>query len=116
MTRAYMSEAGENRARMPYVGDQGQGLAIREAERILADVESGDPTRPTLAYARIHSDRTIGPVYVAQAFDDLAADLRDILPVLDDLAQDAAVDATDVPLRLFDRNRATLAAMEEGRR
>lgn len=119
-----------------------QGLADHEggeAERILAETEAkADTSWSDMARACDHATKVI-PAFVArhipwrkvrslpvradvraEALADLAADLSAILPVLDEYAQ-AATDeecfgrAWRPAIERFDRNRATLDAMDEAR-
>lgn len=113
-TMAYMSDAG---ARCQTWLVPNSEAAVYEAERILEETERGTKQR---SVGNVRVNRFENPLsLIAQAGDDLAADLAAILPVLDELAVDAVVGTIrntwdDLPLgtAIYCRNRATLAAMD----
>lgn len=100
--------------------EQAAQEAVREAERVMAEAEAG-------AHEAVVERDAIGRRWhmgvTTEAFDDLAADLAAVLPMLDELAADAdwqydtrlAGDtrALLVHATATDRNRATLAGMDE---
>jgi hypothetical protein len=102
--------------------------ALREAERILSETEpriSESELVPLRAVFATNRDVNWRPLHWANEYGDaLAASLSAVLPVLDELAQDAtdaalgfvsgsgaSVQAALLTMDLRDHNRATLAAM-----